>query len=175
MQPIPDERRCTAATTQGSRCKAWTAPGLTVCATHAGIARVGQKSKLTRETSNRILAVLRAGGYDETAANAAGISRQQFYEWLKRGRNGDRPYDLFLAGVEEARAEGESRNVMLIAKAAQSNWQAAAWLLERRHPERWARPSQRDKDAAAGSQPPVANDPFSEVDELAQRRRHAGT
>lgn len=171
----PDERRCSATTTTGGRCRAWTLDGVALCATHAGVSKVGRKSRLTSQTSQRILGVLRAGGYDETAAKAAGLSTTQFYEWLRRGREGDRPYDLFLEQVEEARAEGESRNVMLIAKAAQSNWQAAAWLLERRHPERWARPSQRDKDAAAGSQPPVANDPFSEVDELAQRRRHAGT
>ncbi|MGZ4254810.1 MAG: hypothetical protein ACXVS6_22675 [Solirubrobacteraceae bacterium] len=54
--------------------------------------------------------------------------------------------------------------VARVAQAAQHNWRAAAWLLERRHPERWGR----------GAEPAPAfpgGDPFAEVDELAQRRR----
>jgi hypothetical protein len=66
------------------------------------------------------------------------------------------------AVIEEALSE--PRLVVYIAKAAQTNWRAAAWLLERRYPQRWA----------YGSQPEVAPDPadpFVEVDELAARRR----
>lgn len=170
MQQI--DTRCTAvAASTGEQCQLSAAPGLEVCAVHAG-ARRHPHAKLNQQTADRILAVLRAGGYDETACAAAGVSRNQFYEWLRRGRAGDGIYEVFLADVERARAEGESRNVMLIAQAAQANWQAAAWLLERRHPERWARPSQREKDAPGGNAPVTIDDPFAEVDELAQRRRH---
>ena len=57
--------------------------------------------------------------------------------------------------------------VVAIAKAAQrGNWHAAAWLLERRWPERWGRPTER-----AGRWPPPTQDEFAEVDELAARRR----
>lgn len=162
--------QCTARTARGERCKLPAALGVTLCATHAGVARVGRKTKLTRQTADRILAILRAGGYDETACAAAGISRQCFWDWLRRGAAGEAPYNVFADEVQRARAEGESRNVMLIASAAQNNWQAAAWLLERRHPERWARPSQRG-EAPAENAPVVTDDPFAEVDELAHRRR----
>src|SRR4051794_17498097 len=53
--------------------------------------------------------------------------------------------------VEEAIAE--PRLVALVAKAASSNWRAAAWLLERRYREHWS-PQRVEKDAL----PPIADD-----------------
>ena len=37
----------------------------------------------------------------------------------------------------EAEAKGEIRNVAVIQKASNDSWQASAWLLERKHKERW--------------------------------------
>src|SRR5262245_20188727 len=168
----PERAQCSATTAKGERCKGRTCWGLDVCSTHSGHKRNGRKSKLNAQSSERILAVLRAGGYDETACAAAGVSKQQFYEWLRRGRAGEGPFDAFLVEVLRAQADGEARNVMLVAQQAQNSWQAAAWLLERRHPERWGRPSQRNTDAPAVATETVStDDPFAEVDELAARRR----
>lgn len=170
-------KRCTATTQNGQRCRKDALPGAPVCATHAG-AKVGRPSGLTREVADRIVRILAAGGYVQTAAVAAGITVHQLEKWLARGRpDGDDPLDEphreLRARIEQARAEGETRNVALIAQAALTNWQAAAWLLERQYPERWARPSQRE--TAAPSAPPARDpsDPFAEVDELAQRRTRA--
>ena len=69
--------------------------------------------------------------------------------------------ELALA-VEEATSE--VRLVGLVARAAASNWRAAAWLLERRYTERWS-PQRADKDA-----PTILDDAMSEFDELAERR-----
>jgi hypothetical protein len=56
--------------------------------------------------------------------------------------------------------------VASVAYGARENWRAAAWLLERQYPARWAsRP--REPEAPA----PNPQDPFAEVDELAARRR----
>lgn len=170
-----DTPQCTANTAAGTRCTRKPALGLAVCAVHAGLTRVGRHTKLSAEVQDRIINILRAGGYDETAAAAAGIPRQRFYDWLRRGDPaGELPenevFRDFRTAVERARADGEVRNVAMIAQQAQTNWQAAAWLLERRHPERWARPSQRETEPRAeGAASPA--DPFAEVDELAQRRR----
>jgi hypothetical protein len=60
------------------------------------------------------------------------------HRWLRHGRTQTRGrYRKFLNAVEKARAEGESRDVALIAKAASTDWKAAAWRLERRAPRRY--------------------------------------
>lgn len=61
----------------------------------------------------------------------------------------------------------EPRLVRLIAQAGQTEWRAAAWLLERLHPERYGRRSGKVVPADADGAP----DPFDEVDELAEARR----
>jgi hypothetical protein len=78
------------------------------------------------------------------------------------------PDQQLAAALEQALAE--PRLVAWIAKASRSNWRAAAWLLERTYPERWAATTrQRRPDEDPHGQP----DPFAEfvVDELAARRK----
>lgn len=165
--------QCVQTTARGTRCKMPAMEGLELCAVHAGVANVGRPTKLNEQVVQHVETVLRAGGYMETAAAVAGVSKQQFYEWLRRGDPdaedaADEPYRRFRERVEQARADGEARNVTVIARAAVTNWQAAAWLLERQYPERWGRPSQRKDD---DEKPASASDPFAEVDQLAERRR----
>lgn len=57
-------------------------------------------------------------------------------------------FAVFAAMVEKARAMAEVANVRIIQQASKDSWQAAAWLLERTHPERYAR---RDRLALEGS------------------------
>jgi transposase len=115
---------------------------------------VGRPTKLTPEIQNRIVVLIRAGNYVETAAASAGIHKSTLYDWLKRGAREkqritqnprariskkEAPFVDFSDAVEKAQAEAESRDVMLIAKAAEEQWQAAAWRLERKFPARWGR------------------------------------
>ena len=71
-----------------------------------------------------------------------------------------------------ARATREERLVALVNDAATTNWRAAAWILERRFPQRWGPERLRARDV-----PPVPSTTseidglFAEVDELAARRR----
>lgn len=101
---------------------------------------MGRPTKLTPDLQARIVAFLGAGAYMETAAAAAGVSKQTLYTWLHRGAEGDRPYKAFLDAVEKAQGEADIRDLKTIRDAAQAGaWQAAAWRLERRHPEQWGR------------------------------------
>ena len=102
---------------------------------------MGRNTKLTAEVQSAIVAALRAGNYQETAAAYAGISEATFYAWLERGRNEPQSiYSEFLEAVERAKAAAEVRDIALIDKAAQDgSWQAAAWKLERKYPNRWGR------------------------------------
>lgn len=49
------------------------------------------------------------------------------------------PYVVVFHQVEKAKAVAEIRNLTIIQSAAPENWQAAGWILERTHPERYGR------------------------------------
>lgn len=101
----------------------------------------GRPTKLTPQTQAKIVQAI-VGGNDITVAAAyAGIHKAQFYRWLEKGEQQQQGiYRAFRDAIEKAQADAETRNVALIAKAAQEGtWTAAAWWLERKYPERWGR------------------------------------
>jgi hypothetical protein len=64
-------------------------------------------------------------------------------------------------------ALAEQTLVQAIERAAADPWRAAAWLLERRWPERWS--TSRKPPTASGDVDEF--DPFAEVDQIAEQRR----
>lgn len=105
---------------------------------------MARPSKLTPEVEERIIKALLAGSHVATAARCAGVHPATFYRWMERGdpsgtRRADRPYRLFAARAEQTMAEAEVRQVARINKAGETRWEAHAWLLARRYPERWGR------------------------------------
>lgn len=109
----------------------------------------GRPTKLTPELQAKICDAIRAGNYCETAAAFGGIDKTTLYDWMRRGaraRHGI--YADFSHAVEKALADAEARDVALIAKAAaDGHWQAAAWRLERKFPDRWGRRERHQVDA----------------------------
>jgi hypothetical protein len=178
--------RCSATTVRGKPCSREAAPGSELCSYHERRSPRGRPTLLTDELADRLSNLLAAGNYDETAARAAGISARTLRDWLHRGlssRDRDEPYRRLRGRLDEARANGEAAHVARIAKAAaDGDWKASAWFLERSYPARWGRPALRppldgrdedDVEAPAPADPePVAPPPgvFSEVDELARKR-----
>jgi transposase len=104
---------------------------------------MGRPTKLTPEVQDKIVAALRAGNYQETAAMYAGVEARTFYRWMERGESDgteDEIYRQFRQAVEKAKADAEVRDIALIDKAAHDgSWQAAAWKLERKFPHKWGR------------------------------------
>ena len=101
---------------------------------------MARPEKLTPEVQQKIVDAIRLGNYIETAAAYAGISKSTLYDWLKKGgRARSGKYREFSDAVEKALAESEMRDVAVITAAAKENWQAAAWRLERKFPDRWGR------------------------------------
>lgn len=146
--PEPERQKCADKTTKGKPCPRWALPGMRLCARHLNAGR-GRPTKLSDEITQTICEHLREGGYAETAAAAAGVSKSTFYEWMARGdaagaKKVDEPYRIFRARIEEARAMGETVRVQQIADAAKNDWRAAAWMLEREHPDRWGGPRARN-------------------------------
>lgn len=96
------------------------------------------RPKMEPAVTQRIVDLIRAGNYLEVAATAAGIHKSTLHRWLRYGRDQTRGrYRKFLTHVEKAQAESESRDVALIAKAASTDWRAAAWRLEKKLPRRY--------------------------------------
>jgi len=68
---------------------------------------------------------------------------QEAEKLIESKRKGKSKKDKLLLELVEARKRGETacveRNLLIIGVAAKDSWQAAAWLLERRHPEEFGR------------------------------------
>lgn len=93
---------------------------------------MSRPSKLTPNLSQRIVEALRLGATREHAASYAGISPRTLYNWLSKGstaRNG--MYLQFFQDVKKAEGENTVSMLGVIKTAAQTDWKAAAWCLER--------------------------------------------
>lgn len=102
--------------------------------------RRGRPTKLTPELQKEIVKWIRAGCYVETVCSASGIARNTYKAWLRKGAKAKSgKFRDFLTAVKKAVAESENLAVGTIRTASKDRWQAAAWILERKHPERWAR------------------------------------
>lgn len=88
-------------------------------------------SKLTEPRVEAALDGLRHGMTRTAAAGAAGVTRATFYRWLDD--------ETFRDEVEKAESQAEAAYTFVVATAAPKNWQAAAWWLERRRYQDYAR------------------------------------
>ena len=100
----------------------------------------GRPPSIDPRVEECILMALRRGSFPSTAAEAAGVPKQTFSDWMRKGARQRRGiYKEFYERVLEAMAEGEIRALGKVQAAADRDWKAAAWLLERRFRARWAR------------------------------------
>lgn len=78
------------------------------------------------------LAELLAGGMGRVDSCAlAGISYETFTVWMEKKPE-------FSESIKKAEMICKQRNIARIQNASKKNWQAAAWWLERKHPEEFA-------------------------------------
>lgn len=114
----------------------------------------------------KIVEAVRRGAYRTEAARVVGIGGQTLWTWLDEGgqaSDADIPYDepagryrKLYEDVVQAEAEYilELRDkINVAAKSEKPNtWQAAAWTLERMHPEKYGR---RDTTVIEGGDKPI--------------------
>jgi transposase len=99
----------------------------------------GRPTNLTPEVHTAFVAALKRSWYIETAASLVGVGRSTVYGWMRRGRKEtEGPFAEFLDDVKKALAEQEAHCLDRIRVAGADHWQALAWLLERRYPNRWS-------------------------------------
>jgi hypothetical protein len=99
---------------------------------------MGRPVKLTDEVKTKLLQALAFGATQRLAAEYAGVGESTFRAWMASKRGAE--FLALQAAVKEATAKGSVGALAKIQKAAtDGQWQAAAWLLERRHPEEYGR------------------------------------
>lgn len=104
---------------------------------------MGRDTKLTPELIAKAYELIKAPNYAKTVYQALGISHTSYYAWIKKGeewKDGDDPlYLAFVESIKKGEAEGEQELLGIVKTAAKRNWTAAAWMLERMHPEKYGK------------------------------------
>jgi hypothetical protein len=119
---------------------------------------------MTPDVVNALERAFTGGASINDACDYVGINRGTYFNWMAIGRALTEPEEVrtdialpakakreryidFYNRMKKARVVMRIEAVALIRLAAGTNWQAAAWLLERSDPENWAR---RDRDGDMG-------------------------
>lgn len=102
---------------------------------------VGRPSKFTEDVRTSIIDSLKAGSTYDQAALVAGIAPSTLYDWKAKGESGEPEFSEFLEEIKTAEAKGDLDLLKRIRSASidPKFWTAAAWILERRHPETWGK------------------------------------
>lgn len=115
-----------------------------------------RKTRCTPKMAQAIADHIAMGMSTSDAAALAGIHRDTFYRWMKRGARAfkrmqkapgqevqaqEAPFLAFYRLVQQAIPRRKQALLAQIQQAAREpqHWQAAAWLLERLHPEEFGR------------------------------------
>ncbi len=96
----------------------------------------GRPTKLTATVQQEVCKAIAMGMTFELAAQYAGISKTTFFRWMRQGEESEEgsPFRHFWHSVKKAESKGALNALATINRAAtDGSWQAAAWLLERRH------------------------------------------
>ncbi len=123
------------------------------------ISKRGRKSKLDTESRVKLLKAIRYGNDKKVACALAGISETTLYRWLEQAQKKNARVELreFRESFERAEAEAEVMKVSHITQAANNGrWQAAAWWLERKHPERWGQQTKIKAEVSGPNGEPIA-------------------
>ena len=83
-----------------------------------------KRPQLAPEVEKTILAYVRAGGFAHVAAEAAGVSREVFEEWMRKGES-KRPspkYRLFAEAVRQAEAQARLGAEVAALKGKPVDW-----------------------------------------------------
>jgi hypothetical protein len=94
------------------------------------------------------------GNFTSTAVESLGLNSDVVFNFLKKANTEKEKIDKYNPAViyqeilNQADAKAEMYHVANIAKHAQTNWNASAWYLERKHFEKWGR---KDKAHISGN------------------------
>lgn len=102
----------------------------------------GRKTKLNQKLINDAARLLKGGNYIDTVCEFLGIGTSTWFRWMREGEESKSGLKRqFWEAVKKAEAEAEIRLVTDLQKIASEDqkWQAIAWMLERKYPDKWGR------------------------------------
>ena len=111
---------------------------------------IGRPTLITDELVDKILANLATGNYVKPSVEATGIDYTTFRAWIAKGEadkgaGRETPFSKLIDRLAHAQAAAEANIVGELRKA--EDWRAQAFILERRHRERWGKDEQQTKVA----------------------------
>ena len=98
---------------------------------------MARPSKLNSQTQTSICNAIEAGTPLKYAALYAGVGESTVHRWLAMAEAAKPKPEFveFREAGQRAQARSVTRLVAMVTRAADNDWRAAAWLLERRAPE----------------------------------------
>ena len=105
--------------------------------------KIGRPTSLTPETSARICDAYEKTGLKTEAARAGGVDDSTLFAWLEKASRGEEPYQDFSKALARAENAFKARMLNVVLEASVADWRAAGWILERKFPEEFGRPSKR--------------------------------
>lgn len=104
----------------------------------------GRPTILSFELIKDFYEVISLGVYVKQACNYLGVNVRYYYQWMAHGEKDEEQgketiYAHFYLAMKKALDIAEVNAINEIQKATKNTWQAAAWYLERRAPDRWGR------------------------------------
>ncbi|WP_345736623.1 hypothetical protein [Prosthecobacter algae] len=134
----------------------------------------GRPTLLNPTRQAALLKAIELGMPLKQAAAMAGMSYDTLNHWQKRGENESAPpeYRQFCQLLRRSQAVAMQVHVSSICEAAKRDWRAAAWMLERRHPEDFARPQQFEHSGPGGK--PLMPDPEVNHEVLVRMKKQQG-
>ena len=146
----------------------------------------GRPSKLTPILQEKIVELISLGMPKEHVCDAVGVGETTFYRWLEKGRNAKRgKYREFWEAIQKAEKDFEARalaNIQRIAREVKDeegrivdkgNWQAWAWLLERKWPDKWGRKMKLEHSGEMKIRN-ITKEEEKEIKEIAKESRKKG-
>jgi hypothetical protein len=104
---------------------------------------------LTPNSQRRLCDLLATANTVVTACDLVSIAPRTFHEWMRRGENEQRGiYRKFYCAVARARAEAKRRLMARIVSAAERDWKAAAWTLQKLFPAEFGAKAELEPNAA---------------------------
>lgn len=99
-----------------------------------------RKTEVDADTQAKLIAAIKLGATYELAAQYAGVTYRTLRNWITRAEAEEEGFIHFLQALKEAEGRGAFALLTKINNAADDgNWQAAAWILERRYPDMYGK------------------------------------